>query len=133
MSTLEPALVETDFGLVVSEVLRRESKKALVILFTSLEPGAITESLLPALPQLAGRHKVIVATVSDPEVARLRGARTEIRDVYRAAAAEQSQLERRKVAAALAWYGVEVIDSPVDSFAPAVVDKYLMLKATGRL
>ncbi|HZE39583.1 MAG TPA: DUF58 domain-containing protein [Stackebrandtia sp.] len=133
MAPLEPALVETDYGLVVSEVLRRESKRALVVLFTSLEPGAITESLLPALPQLAARHKVIVATVSDPEIGRLRTARAEALDVYRAAAAEQALVERRKVAAALARHDVEVIDAAADQFAPAVVDKYLMLKATGRL
>ncbi|MGH8875893.1 MAG: DUF58 domain-containing protein [Stackebrandtia sp.] len=133
LAPLEPSLVETDFGLVVSEILRRESKRALVVLFTSLEPGAITESLLPALPQLAARHKVVVATVADPEVARLRTARSEWLDVYRAAAAEQSLVERRKVAAALARHDVEVIDAPADHFAPAVVDKYLMLKTTGRL
>jgi uncharacterized protein (DUF58 family) len=133
LAPLEPALVETDFGLVVSEVLRRESKRALVVLFTSLEPGAITESLLPALPQLASRHKVIVATVSDPEVARLRTVRDQPLDVYRAAAAEQALLERRKVATALARHEVEVIDEPADTFAPTVVDRYLMLKATGRL
>ncbi|ADD41540.1 DUF58 domain-containing protein [Stackebrandtia nassauensis] len=133
MAPLQPALVETDFGLVVSEVLRRESKRALVVLFTSLEPGAITESLLPALPQLAARHKIIVATVADPEVARLRSSRSEMLDIYRAAAAEQSLVERRKVAAALARHDVEVIDAPADQFAPAVVDKYLMLKTTGGL
>lgn len=133
MAPLQPALVETDFGLVVSEVLRRESKRALVVLFTSLDPGAITESLLPALPQLAARHKIIVATVSDPQLQRMRTARSSELDIYRAAAAEQSLLERRKVAAALARHDVDVIDMPADSFAPAVVDRYLMLKATGRL
>ena len=133
LAPIEPALVETDFGMVVSEVLRRESKRALVVLFTSLEPGAITESLLPALPQLAARHKVVVAAVSDPEVERLRYARSERMDIYRAAAAEQAILERDKVAGALAKHGVDVIDAPSESFAPAVVDKYLMLKATGQL
>lgn len=130
---LEPALAETDFGLVVSEVLRREAKRALVVLFTSLEPGVITESLLPSLASLTARHRVIVAAVSDPEVERLRHARGAIQDVYRAAAAEQSLVERRKVAAVLARFDVDVIDEPVTTFAPAVVDRYLLLKATGRL
>ena len=130
---LEPSLVETDFGLVVSEVLRREAKQALVVLFTSLEPGVIAESLLPSLPSLATRHRVVVAAVSDPEVERLRHSRGNLQDVYRAAAAEQALVERRKVAAALARYGVEVIDEPATTFASTVVDRYLMLKATGRL
>ena len=133
MSTVQPALVETDFGLVVGEVLRRESKRALVVLFTSLEPGAITESLLPVLPQLAARHQVVVATVSDPEVARLRTVRAEPDDIYRAAAAEQALLERRRVTAALTRYGVEVLDTPADRFASDVADAYLRLKAVGGL
>ena len=49
LAPLQPALVETDFGLVVGEVLRRERKRALVVLFTALEPGALGEGLLPVL------------------------------------------------------------------------------------
>ncbi|TML33472.1 MAG: DUF58 domain-containing protein, partial [Actinobacteria bacterium] len=45
MAPLEPALVETDFGLVAGEVLRRERKRALVVLFTALESGALGEGL----------------------------------------------------------------------------------------
>ncbi|MGH8791600.1 MAG: DUF58 domain-containing protein [Stackebrandtia sp.] len=133
LAPVEPALVETDFGLAVSEVLRRESKRALVVLFTTLEPGPITESLLPILPQLSPRHRCIVAAVTDPEAEKLRRGRESPLDVYRAAAAEQARLERRKVAAALARHDVDVIEAPVERFAPAVVDAYLMLKSTGRL
>src|SRR5262249_47724791 len=58
MAPLEPALVETDFGLVAGEVLRRERKRAMVVLFTALEAGALGEGLLPVLTQLTARHKV---------------------------------------------------------------------------
>lgn len=133
LAPLQSSLVETDFGLVVREALRRESKRALVVLFTSLEPGPITESLLPVLPQLASRHRCIVAAVSDPEAEALRRARGSQLDLYRAAAAEQAYLERRKVVAALARYGVDVVEAPADRFAPEVVDTYLALKAAGRL
>ncbi|GLZ76256.1 lipoprotein [Actinorhabdospora filicis] len=138
LAPLEPALVETDFGLVVAEVLRREQKRALVVIFTSLEPGAIAESLLPALPQLASRHKVIVAAVSDPVVSNLRTMRGygdgDPMDVaYQAAAAEKALVERRRVAASLVRYGVDVVDAPSDVFASKVTDAYLALKASGRL
>ena len=42
---IRDGLVETDFGLVVGEILRRERKRALVVLFTALEPGALGEGL----------------------------------------------------------------------------------------
>ncbi|MEV6928856.1 DUF58 domain-containing protein [Dactylosporangium sp. NPDC051485] len=135
MAPLEPALVETDFGLVAGEVLRRERKRALVVLFTALEPGALGEGLLPVLPQLAARHKVIVAAAHDPELARMAqvGAGAVAADVYAAAAAQRALSERDRVAAALRHHGVEVVDAPADELASRLTDHYLALKHTGRL
>ncbi|WP_432831496.1 DUF58 domain-containing protein [Dactylosporangium sp. CA-092794] len=135
MAPLEPSLVETDFGLVAGEVLRRERKRALVVLFTALEPGALGEGLLPVLPQLAARHKVIVAAVHDPELARMArvGPDATPADVYTAAAAQHALAERDRVAAALRHHGVEVVDAPADEFASRLTDHYLALKHSGRL
>jgi uncharacterized protein (DUF58 family) len=134
MAPLEPALVETDFELAVGEVLRRERKRALVVLFTALEPGALGEGLLPVLPRLAARHKVVLAAVHDPVLGELTSApATEPDDVYAAAAAWRTLAERDQVRAALRRGGVEVVDAPVDQFASRVADTYLALKAIGRL
>jgi uncharacterized protein (DUF58 family) len=134
MAPLSPALVETDFGLVASEVLRRERKRALVVLFTALEPGALAEGLLPVLPRLAARHKVVVAAVHDPALDELATApRATAADVYRAAAAHRALVERGRVRSALVRYGVDVIDAPVEQFASRVADAYLALKRIGRL
>lgn len=133
MAPLNPALVETDFGLVVGEVLRRSRKRALLVLFTALEPGVLAEGLLPVLPQLAARHKVIVAAVHDNTLPELVAARRDVKDLYLAAAAERTRTERTLVARTLAAYGVEVIDAPVEMFASEVADAYLRLKASGRL
>jgi len=137
MAPLSPALVETDFGLVAGEVLRRERKRALVVLFTALEPGALGEGLLPVLSRLAARHKVVVAAVYDPALAALStlDGRTEVTvdDVYTAAAAQRALAERERVRAALTRYGVEVVDAPIDVFASRVADAYLAMKAAGRL
>jgi len=134
MAPLSPALVETDFGLVASEVLRRERKRALVVLFTALEPGALAEGLLPVLPRLAARHKVVVAAVHDPALDAFAYApRATAADVYRAAAAHRALTERDRVRSALVRYGVDVVDAPVEQFASRVADEYLALKRIGRL
>jgi uncharacterized protein (DUF58 family) len=138
LAPLQPALVETDFGLVAGEVLRRERKRALVVLFTALEPAALGEGLLPVLPRLAAKHKVVVAAVQDPTLSRLTdlsapGDADPVDRVYAAAAAQRALAERDRVRAALARHGVEVVDAPVESFAPRVADAYLAMKATGRL
>jgi uncharacterized protein (DUF58 family) len=134
LAPLQPALVETDFEVVVGEVLRRERKRALVVLFTALEPGALGEGLLPVLPRLAARHKVIVAAVHDPVLVGLTSAPpARAEDVYAAAAAWRALAERDRVRAALTRHGVEVVDAPADVFASQLSDAYLRLKALGRL
>jgi uncharacterized protein (DUF58 family) len=56
MASLEPALVETDFSLAVAELLRRDHKRALVVIFTALDAAPIIEGLLPMLNRLATRR-----------------------------------------------------------------------------
>ncbi|NJC71542.1 DUF58 domain-containing protein [Planosporangium thailandense] len=135
LAPLEPALVETDFGLVAGEVLRRERKRSLVVLFTALEPAALGEGLLPVLARLAARHKVVVAAVHDQQLARLTdtAGSGSVDDLYTAAAAHRALAERDRVRAALTRHGVEVVDAPVELFASRVADAYLAMKATGRL
>jgi uncharacterized protein (DUF58 family) len=133
MAGLEPRLVESDYGLIVSEVLRRERKRCLVVLFTALEPAAIAEGLLPVLSRLTTRHTVVLAAVGDPAVTAMAARRGNAAAVYEAAAAERALGERRRITGALHRRGVEVVDAPADVFASAVADAYLDLKAAGML
>jgi uncharacterized protein (DUF58 family) len=133
---LEPALVEVDSRRLVGEVLRRTRRRSLVVLFTSLDT-ALEQGLLPQLSSLTTRHTVLVAAVADPrveEMAAQRGvAAGSVEAVYDAAAAERARAERRRLTALLQRKGVEVVDAAPESFAPAVSDAYLALKAAGRL
>jgi uncharacterized protein (DUF58 family) len=133
MATLTPDLSETDFRQVVSEVMRRSRQRALVVLFTTLEPGALGEGLLPVLPQLLARHRVMVASVRDPALEGLAAGRGDAAALYTAAAASRTLLSQARVHAALTRYGVRVVAEPPARFAGAVADAYLDLKAAGRL
>jgi uncharacterized protein (DUF58 family) len=133
MAPLEPALVESDARLIAAEVLRRERKRALVVLFTSLDKEPIEQGLLPVLGGLTSRHTVVLAAVGDPRVAELAGRRGDIAAVYDAAAAEKALAERRRIMGVLRRRGVTLVDAPADTFASAVADRYLALKAAGRL
>jgi uncharacterized protein (DUF58 family) len=133
MAPLEPALVESDAQLIVAEVLRRERKRALVVLFTSLDAEPIEQGLLPVLAGLTARHTVVLAAVGDPRVAELAGRRGDTEAVYDAAAAERALADRRRVMGRLRRRGVLLVDAPADTFASLVADEYLSLKAAGRL
>jgi uncharacterized protein (DUF58 family) len=133
MCGLEPVLVEADAGAIVGQVLRLARRRCLVVLFTDLTAAAVEEGLLPALTPLLRRHELLVAAVADPRVAELALGRGSAEAVYGAAAAERSLAERRRLAALLRRRGVEVVDVAPEHFASAVSDRYLALKAAGRL
>ena len=133
MAGLEPALVESDGRRLVGEVLRRARRRSLVVLFTTLDAAPLEAGLLPLLPSLTSRHTVLLAAVGDPRVEAMAAGGGSVDAVYDAAAAERARTERRRLTALLRRRGVEVVDAPPETFAPAVSDAYLSLKAAGKL
>lgn len=133
MAPLEPELIESDAAGMVSTIMSKVRQRSLVVLLTELNAAAVEEGLLPLLPQLTTRHLVLIAAVTDPRIAEMAASRGDVTAVYDAAAAEQARTERRRVTAELKRFGVEVVDAPPDSIAPALADAYLSLKAAGRL
>lgn len=133
MAPVQAALVESDRSAMVAAIRRRVRHRALVVLLTDLNPSAIDESLLPVLPELSARHQVIVAAVADPRIADMAAGRGDAAEVYDSAAAERTRNDRRTIATRLRLHGVEVLDAPPQELAPALADRYLGMKASGRL
>jgi len=133
LAPIEPALVEADWPAIVGAVRERTSQRALVVLFSALEPAAVENGLLPVVAQLTKVHQVVLASVSDPELAELQAGRDSSADVYDAAAAQRAELEREAIAVRLHQRGVEVVEALPDDLAPRLADTYLALKAAGRL
>jgi uncharacterized protein (DUF58 family) len=133
MAPLEAALVEPDYAGLVRTVLAGPSRRSLVVLLTALDAAPVEEGLLPVLGPLVRRHQVLLASVADPRVAEMAAGRGDAAAVYDAAAAERARGERRRVAELLSRRGVEVVDSPAGTLAPDLADRYLALKAAGRL
>ncbi len=133
LAPLEPALLETDWPGLVSAVHARLSQRALVVLLSTSDPSAVESGLLPVVAQLSRDHQVVLAAVADPEVERMRTARTDSGGLFDAAAAERGELERLSVSTVLRRYGVEVINAQPEQLAPKLADTYLALKAAGRL
>ena len=134
MYALEPELVESDYRAAFVETLARWRRRALLVVLTELTEEAVPEMLLPALPLLAGRHVVIVASAGDPDVTRWAGdVPTEAVTAYRKAAAMGTLERRERTAALLRGAGAMVVDAPPGRLAGHLADAYLNLKATGRL
>ncbi len=133
MAPLEAELVESDAGLLASSVLEIARQRCLVVLFTDLNRAAIEEGLLPRLPALASRHRILVAAVADPRVLEMAAGRGAAAAVYGAAASERATAERTRASALLRRHGVQVVDAVPESLPPTLADAYLALKGAGRL
>lgn len=137
MADLEPVLVEADWDALAGAVQGLGRQRALVVLLTALEPSAIADGLLPVLPTLTRHHRVVLASVRDPELGRLSDvaatARPTADDVYDAAAAEHELARRSRMREVLAGLGVDVVDADAAQLPPALADHYLHLKAQGLL
>ncbi|MFD0483036.1 DUF58 domain-containing protein [Kineococcus sp. GCM10028916] len=133
LAPLEPSLVEADWDAVATEVRTTARQRSLVVLLTALDSSVLDSGLLGVLEQLATRHTVVLAAVDDPALAQLARGRSDAEAVYTAAAAEAATAERDRTARLLTRLGVEVVHADPDGLAPALADRYLALKAAGRL
>lgn len=137
MADLGPTLVEADWDALAGGVQEFGRQRALVVLLTALEPSAIADGLLPVLPTLTRHHRVVLASVRDPELGRIADVEATGRptadDVYDAAAAEHELDRRARMREVLARLGVDVVDADAAQLPPALADHYLHLKAQGLL
>lgn len=133
MMNLEADLVEADWSKLAAATIANSPQLSLLVLLTPLEPVAAAETLLPTLAHLAKRYRIVIGSVSDPEVERMRLANSDAPQVYAAAAAAKSKLRRQKLKRAIAQFGVQVIDAPPEDVPTQLVDHYLALKSKGLL
>jgi len=133
MAPIDPDLIETDWSAVPGLVRNVTPHRALVVLLTSIDTPGSSRALLAALPQLTRNHTVLVASVPDPEIQQATTERGNRSEVYRAAAAERALLDAARVATAIRQSGADVVTATPSELPPAVADRYLELKAAGRL
>lgn len=133
LAPIQPQLLETDWSAVPGQVRTLVSQRSLVVLLTALDSVGSAEGLLAVLPQLTRRHSVVVACAVDPELARMAADRSDRGAVFTAAAAERSLADSDRLAAAVRRLGGDVVLAAPDRLPPALADRYIALKATGRL
>lgn len=133
MAPVEPELIEMDWTAVPAIVDSVTTRHSLVVLMTSIDSAGPSRALLAMLPQLTRRHTVLVSSVSDPDVVDAPLSRSTTAEVYRAAAAERALLDSTRVSMAIRQLGGDVVTARPADLPPALADRYIALKAAGRL
>jgi uncharacterized protein (DUF58 family) len=129
---LEPTSVDSDYELAFRTVGR--AKRALVLVLTDLLEEGAARPLVDAVPVLARRHAVVVATVADPDLADLvRTPPSTVLDAYAASVAVEVLDARARVVHQLTRAGAEVVEATPGRLPAACVAAYLGLKRRARL
>ena len=133
MAPIDPDLIEMNWAAVPALVRSVTNQHALVVLMTSIGAAGGSLGLLGMLPQLTKKHTVIVSSVTDPSILEATIERSHRDQVYRAAAAERAMLDTTRVATAIRQLGADVVTAAPADLPPALADRYIALKAAGRL
>ncbi|MGI8683621.1 MAG: DUF58 domain-containing protein [Acidimicrobiales bacterium] len=129
---LEPTAVDSDYELALRTVAR--TKRSLVLLLTDLLDEGAARPLVEAVPVLARRHAVVVASTTDPDLAALvRTPPGTPLDAYAASVAVEVLDARARVVHQLTRAGAEVVEAPPGQLAAACVSAYLRLKNRAKL
>jgi uncharacterized protein (DUF58 family) len=110
------------------------TKRSMVIVVTDLLDESAAASLVAAVPTLARRHAVVVASVRDPLLHDImRREPTSPVDVYEASVGAAVLAAQGRAATRLRAAGATVIEASPLALPAACVDAYLSLKARARL
>jgi uncharacterized protein (DUF58 family) len=132
LADLEAVDVDSDYELAFR--VAAEHKRALVLVLTDLLDDSASRHLADAMPLLARRHAVLIASVRDPDLdALVSTPPTRLVDVAAQAVALDVLGARERVAARLRGYGATVIDQPAHLLPEACVAGYIKLKRRARV
>jgi uncharacterized protein (DUF58 family) len=125
---LEPRLVDSDYEAAFRRV--EGSKRAFVLILTDLLEPVAVRSLADAVPVLARRHAVVVASPADPALRAMAAAPpADADDVARVVAAAAVEEARGAAAARVRAAGAGVVEAPPAALARACVAAYLRAKS----
>lgn len=134
LADASPRLVESDYRSAFTTTVTRFRRRALLVVLTDLQPGAVEQTLFPALALVRRHHRVVVAGLGDPLVASwARRAPSEAATAFRAAAATRELAARARVGQQIESVGARVVAAEPATFAGAVADAYVRLKFSGGL
>ena len=129
---LEPAPGDSDYAAAFHAV--GGGKRACVVVLTDLVDEAAARSLVDAVPVLARRHAVVVATATDSDLVELLATEPATPlQVHAAAVAAEVLDARARAATQLRRSGAVVVEAPAARLGRVCVSAYLSLKARARL
>ncbi|MDQ6695524.1 MAG: DUF58 domain-containing protein, partial [Chloroflexota bacterium] len=131
---VQPQQVEPDYVRAGAFLSTKRSKRSLVVLFTDIIDRQQAGAMVSGFGRLAPRHLPMAVTMADSEVLDMaRREPTDAEQMYERTVAQNLLDDRAAALEALRSRGVLTVDVPADKLTLSVVNKYLEVKARGRL
>jgi uncharacterized protein (DUF58 family) len=134
LSALEDSPEESNHTLALADLNAKVARRSLIILFSDFIDEISADLIIESLNRLSKKHLVLFVACRDEVVEDLM-ARPPVQaeDVTRAIFARRLASQRERVLTQLRRQGVEVLETPTEQMATAIVSKYLALKRADRL
>jgi uncharacterized protein (DUF58 family) len=127
---LEPRLEASDYGLACEDLMRRQSKRSLVILITYAIDDQHLASIGRYLRALVSPHLFLIAFLRDVALADLAAKIPDTdAEAYRVAAAAEMMAAQARRVAKLRDSGILVLETPPNELSAELINQYLDLKA----
>lgn len=133
MAPVHARLVDTDWHGAFAAVRTLTTRPSLIVVLTAQDAAESARGFLGAFPNASRATTVLVGSVTDDGIAALARERGSREEVYLAAAAERTLRDAENVADAIRRAGGEAIAADPEELPPRIADRYLELKAAGRL
>ena len=127
MVAVDAGLIDTDWDAAFAQVRLLTTRPSLIVVLTAHDDPEASRGFLGALPLIPPHTSVLVAA-AQPD-----GAGSEGGDAFEAAARERARWDADRMVTALSRAGVDALSASADDLPPRVADRYLALKALGRL
>ncbi|WP_203137817.1 DUF58 domain-containing protein [Microbacterium sp. JZ31] len=138
LAPVEAQLIDTDWDGAFAQARALAAHPSLFVVLTAQEAPEAARGFLGTLPQTVRAGTVVlVGSATDADLERTARGHGDgdgsVDDLYRAAAAEAALRSAASVARAITRAGAEALAASPDDLPPRIADRYLALKAAGRL
>ena len=125
---------EGDHLQAVSQLMREQKRRSLVVWLTDLAETAMTPEVVEAAAKLLPRHLVLFVVIGQPDLAVAASRRPkDVSEMYQVSAAQEVMLRRELLLARLREHGALAVEAQSGELAPLLVNSYLEIKRKSQL
>lgn len=131
---IDTKFTDSDFSYLYAFIKRKISQRSLLILYTNFEHKSSLKKQMIYLKALSKKHLVVAVIFENTELDKLINDKAEnLQGVYHKTIAEKFAYDKRLIVKELQLNGIHAILTKPENLTVNVINKYLELKARGRL